>query len=154
MIRTCINCSQTFETDMAKKVACTRKCSQSYRQRYMYKDKYSVVHRSLNPRNFLRCLSKKKVSRRDLDIDFLMEVYDRQAGKCALSGRAMTYQSGIGRVPTNISIDRIDSSIGYEPSNIQLVCVQANKMKAELDQEELAGWCEDITKTYDKRKKK
>lgn len=153
MIKTCINCFQTFETDIAKKVACTRKCSQSYRQRYIYKDRYSVTHRSLNPRNFLRCLSKKKASRRDLDIDFLMDVYEQQSGKCALSGRTMTYQSGSGRIPTNISIDRIDSSMGYEPSNIQLVCIQANKMKAELNQQELAGWCGDIAKTYDKRKK-
>jgi hypothetical protein len=84
MIKTCINCLQTFETEILKKVACTRKCSQSYRQRHVYKDKYSVTHRSLNPRNFIRCLSKKKISRRDLDIDFLMEVYEQQSGKCAL----------------------------------------------------------------------
>jgi hypothetical protein len=63
----------------------------------------------------------------------------------------MTYQSGIGRVPTNISIDRIDSSLGYDPSNIQLVCVQANKMKAELNQKELVSWCSDIVE-YDKKK--
>lgn len=139
---------------MTKKVACTRKCSQSYRQREVYKDKYTTIHRSLNPKNFLKALSKKKATRRDLSIDFLMELYEKQSGRCALSGRIMTYQTGAGRIPTNISIDRIDSRVGYEPCNIQLVCIQANKMKAELSSEDLTGWCEDIVNTYDKRKKK
>lgn len=83
-----------------------------------------------------------------------MELYAKQEGRCALSGRIMTYQTGLGRIPTNLSIDRIDSQIGYELSNIQLVCIQANKMKAELSSEDLTSWCEDIVDTYDKRKKK
>lgn len=80
-------------------------------------------------------------------------MYNSQKGLCALSGKEMTYFSGIGRVPTNISIDRIDSSIGYEELNIQLVCIQANKMKAELLQNDLLDWCSNII-NYDKRKKK
>ena len=83
-----------------------------------------------------------------------MSLYEKQEGKCALSGRTMTYQTGEGRVPTNISIDRIDPKIGYELGNIQLVCIQANKMKAELSGNELRDWCLDIVNTNDKRKKK
>lgn len=144
MIKICINCLISFETDIEKKVACTRKCSQNYRHRVVYKDRYTVAHRSLNPRNFLNSLRKKKAERRDLDIDFLMDLYEKQGGKCAISGRGMTYQTGAGRIPTNMSIDRIDSKIGYELDNIQLVCIQANKMKAELSGDELREWCGDI----------
>lgn len=153
MIKVCHNCQSTFETDIPKKVACSRKCSQTWRQKNVYKDRYTVIHRSLNPRNFLQCLANKKVSRRSLDVHFLVQLYEDQQGKCAISGRDMTYIAGEGRVPTNISIDRIDSSLGYEAGNIQLVCIQANKMKAELSMFDLQTWCSDILE-YDKRKRK
>lgn len=143
MIRTCICCGVDFETLISKKVSCTRACSVKQRQK-LYGDKYTNKHRSSSAKNFLRSLSKKKADRRDLSVDFLCELYDKQQGKCALSGKEMTYICGTGRVPTNISIDRIDSNVGYEESNIQLVCIQANKMKAELDLTSLHDWCKSI----------
>lgn len=73
-----------------------------------------------------------------------MSLYEDQDGKCALSGYNMTYITGQGRVPTNISIDRIDSNMGYVEGNIQLVCRQSNVMKMELTMEQLAEWCEAI----------
>ena len=56
----------------------------------------------------------------------------------------MTYQAGSGRVNTNISIDRIDSSVGYVRGNVQFVCDVANRMKQDLSQKELLVWCERI----------
>lgn len=56
----------------------------------------------------------------------------------------MTYCAGSGRVNTNISIDRIDSSIGYVRGNVQFVCDVANRMKQDLSQEELLVWCKKI----------
>lgn len=136
MIRTCINCGCEFETQISKKVSCSRRCSQTWRQKNVYKDRYTVVHRSSNPRNFLRALATKKLERRKLDIDFLMKLYEDQEGKCAISGKDMTYQSGKGRIPTNISIDRIDSNIGYEPSNIQTLCANCHRYKTGVQM----GW--------------
>ena len=150
MIRNCICCGVEFETLINKKVSCTRACSQKQRNR-IYGDKYTYKYRSASARNFLSSLSKKKANRRNLSVDFLNALYLKQDGKCAISGREMTYASGEGRVPTNISIDRIDSNIGYEESNIQLVCIQVNKMKAELNLMDLHEWCEDII-NHGKRK--
>lgn len=79
-----------------------------------------------------------------MSLDFLEDLYNKQNGKCAISGFDMTYITGSGRVPTNISIDRIDSNIGYVRDNVQLVCIQANKMKAELTMKELKTWVEAI----------
>jgi hypothetical protein len=56
----------------------------------------------------------------------------------------MTYQAGSGRVNTNISIDRIDSSIGYVRGNVQFVCDVANRIKQDLPQKELLLWCQRI----------
>lgn len=47
---------------------------------------------------------------------------------------------------TNVSIDRIDSSIGYKEDNIQLVCHIVNLMKHDLSIEELKTWCKRIIK--------
>lgn len=145
MIKCCINCGVEFTTDIEKKVSCSRKCSQKWRRDNIYHDKYTIRYRGSSPRNFLQSLSKKKCERRNLTLDFLLELYNRQNGQCAISGVTMTYITGSGRVPTNISIDRIDSDKGYEEENVQLVCRQVNIMKSELSLEELQSWCKLIT---------
>ena len=53
----------------------------------------------------------------------------------------MTNLAGSGRINTNISIDRIDSSVGYVRGNVQFVCDIVNRMKSDLSQEELYEWC-------------
>lgn len=136
-----------------KKQFCSRACSGKWRALNVYGDKYTNKYRAASPRNFLMCLAKKKKERRDLTVDYLEKLYEAQDGKCALTGFTMTYITGEGRVPTNISIDRIDSSVGYVDGNTQLVCVQANKMKAELTERELLLWAEAIVGTGGRKKK-
>lgn len=73
-----------------------------------------------------------------------MDLYERQEGLCALSGVKMTYTAGSGRVSTNISIDRIDSSKGYLRGNVQFVCGVVNIMKQDMQQKDLYSWCKAI----------
>lgn len=80
----------------------------------------------------------------DFKVDFLIAMYKKQHGKCAISGLEMTGKRGKGRYPYNVSIDRIDSSIGYLKSNIQLVCGQVNMMKGTLHTQELITICQNI----------
>jgi hypothetical protein len=56
----------------------------------------------------------------------------------------MTYYFDSGRVPTNLSVDRIDSSLGYIKGNIQLVCMAVNQMKNDLTVEQLKYFCKSI----------
>jgi hypothetical protein len=123
---------------------CSRKCSGTWRRNNVYKDKYTNKWRASSPRKFLSSSLGKKKDRENLSLDYLMSLYDSQQGKCALSGREMTYITGQGRVPTNISIDKIDPLCGYVEGNVQLTCRQANIMKMELNANELTSWCEDI----------
>jgi hypothetical protein len=124
---------------------CSRKCSGKWRRNNVYGDKYTNKWRASSPRKFLSSSLGKKKDRENLSLDYLMFLYDSQQGKCALSGREMTYITGQGRVPTNISIDKIDPSRGYVEGNVQLTCRQANIMKMELNANELTSWCEDIS---------
>ena len=59
----------------------------------------------------------------------------------------MTYLAGKGRVNTNISIDRIDSAVGYVRGNVQFVCDVVNRMKQDLPQSEMFIWCRRVLST-------
>lgn len=48
------------------------------------------------------------------------------------------------RVPTNISVDRIDPKQGYIKGNLQLVCMAVNQMKSDLTIEQLKYFCRSI----------
>jgi hypothetical protein len=56
----------------------------------------------------------------------------------------MTHVRGSGKVMTNVSIDRIDSSIGYERGNVHLVCYVVNMMKHTMSVDQLVWWCEQV----------
>jgi len=102
--------------------------------------------RSSSPKNFISGILNHAAKRKqhlgfDIDLIYLLNLYEQQQGRCALSGVPMTYLAGNGRVATNISIDRIDSSAGYVRGNVQFVCNVVNRMKQDLPQNEFFVWC-------------
>lgn len=80
----------------------------------------------------------------DFDLAYLLELWLKQEGKCAISKIEMTHILYDGHNNTNVSIDRIDSSKGYTKSNIQLVCCIINKMKLDLSTSDLIYYCKQI----------
>lgn len=86
------------------------------------------------------CSIKQNAARRhltfSLDADVLNNVLLRQQGLCAMSGIILTEE--------NISIDRIDNTVGYEPGNIQLVTKNMNFMRGPLSLEEFRKLLDDI----------
>jgi hypothetical protein len=96
--------------------------------------------------------AKKKGLSFDITKDDIIELYDKQCGLCALTGEKMTHNSINDRQeddphilnPKNISIDRIDSSVGYKKGNIQLVCAIVNIIKFEMTDEQLFDFCSNI----------
>jgi hypothetical protein len=82
----------------------------------------------------------------DFDVKYLMDLWEKQSGKCAISNIDMTYILYNGAVNTNVSVDRKDSLKGYTKENIQLTCVIINKMKLDLTIEDLTYYCKQIIK--------
>ena len=82
----------------------------------------------------------------DFDIDFLKKLWDKQEGKCNISGIPMTHILHNGAMYENVSIDRIDSLKGYTKDNIQLVCCIINKMKLDMSSQKLIDYCSKIIK--------
>lgn len=117
---------------------------------------YDTVRRGKSHSNYLIYAAKdaKKRAKRkrisyDIDIDYLLSLFSKQNGKCAMSNKSMTWITGNGRHSnySNISIDRIDSNLGYTKGNVQLVCYIVNLMKNKLTTEELKFWCKAVTET-------
>jgi len=82
-----------------------------------------------------------------VDVKYLLRLYKRQKGLCALTKRPMTRILGKNKkINTNISIDRINSDKDYIKRNIQLVCTDVNISKSDLKQKEFVKLCNLISK--------
>lgn len=86
-------------------------------------------------------------------VDFFLHLFETQHGLCAITGLPMTWghegqhgNSG-NRRGTNISIDRIDSNLMYNPENVRLVCDRVNKIKSNMDDTDLYFWCAQIAES-------
>lgn len=71
----------------------------------------------------------------------LLELWHKQDGKCALSGAELTAR--VGHTNT-VSVDRIDSTIGYVKDNVQLVTVQVNVAKNKWTDAEFVAMCQAV----------
>lgn len=76
-----------------------------------------------------------------ISVDFLMDLYNKQDGKCAISGRPLIF---IGDFWDVLSIDRIIPELGYIVDNTQLVVNRVNMMKNNMSLTELYNLCKDI----------
>lgn len=90
----------------------------------------------------------------NLTVDYLKSLWKIQNGKCALSNRDMTFIFNSGRIPTNVSIDRIIPSKGYIVGNVQLVCMACNQIKSDLSEEDMYNFCKDIVEVYENKNNK
>ncbi len=78
----------------------------------------------------------------DVDVNYLLHLWDTQKGLCALSGVPMTHTSRpVDDRRYNVSLDRIDSSKNYLRSNVQLVTQTANIMKHSMLQQDFIEVC-------------
>ena len=89
----------------------------------------------------------------DITLDYLMELWDKQKGMCALSGIEMTFELKMGRTHTNVSIDKIDRTKGYTVGNVQLVCMACNQIKSDMTEEAMYYFCKNIVEQYENKNK-
>jgi hypothetical protein len=78
-----------------------------------------------------------------LTIQDVVDCWNNQAKICAYSGRLMSLDAG--RLDT-VSIERINSSIGYTPENTILVCQAINRMKSDFTFDQFYEMCADVVK--------
>lgn len=81
----------------------------------------------------------KKVGREfTIEFNFVVDLWHKQQGRCAITGQHMSYFPGDGERRRNkVTIDRKNSFRGYTPDNVWLVTDWANRAKSDLTDEEL-----------------
>lgn len=82
----------------------------------------------------------------DITIEEMWEIFERQGGKCALSGVALYFGRVRKHAETNASLDRIDSSLGYSLDNCQWLHKDINMMKGVFEQQYFLELCETVVK--------
>jgi hypothetical protein len=92
--------------------------------------------------------TRKRNRENTLTYNWVHEQWQKQNGRCYYTGALMTHGHGQGRVWTNVSIDRMDSSLGYIPNNCVLCCVGFNLMKTDLSLKDMVKMCRAFLKTY------
>lgn len=92
-----------------------------------------------------KVLSKLKRDAEKRDIDFALDMEDiwnqyiNQNKVCRFSGVPLTW--GV-----DASVDRIDSSKGYNFDNIQIVHKAINMLKCDMDDKQFIHWCKLIAR--------
>ena len=85
------------------------------------------------------------------------------AKRCYYTGREMTLpnyrQDGsvpgnVPQRPTDVTIDRVDNSLGYVKGNVVACCKAANSFKARLDNDNFELGMDDMIRMSDKLKKR
>lgn len=90
--------------------------------------------------------SKQRALSKNFDFDInwedLTNLWEIQKGICALSGEKMDLTGGM--LSNKVSLDRIDSQLGYTKENIQLVTVKVNYMKRDMPQGDFINLCQKV----------
>lgn len=96
---------------------------------------------------FITTLRNRAIARGkewSVDIFYLWALYQKQNGKCALSGEPITFPKHRESRRT-ASLDRIENDKGYIEGNVQWVHVDVNFMKYQLSQNRLIELCNKIS---------
>lgn len=95
--------------------------------------------------HIVRSASGNKGTRRPLELSITKEyawnLFLKQNKRCALSGIELKFPTKNKDRSYNISMDRIDSSLGYIEGNVQWVHKDVNFMKRTYSQEYFIGLC-------------
>jgi len=144
-IKPCISCSKEFKPFSSAHIYCCEKCKGVYKYKIkLVTTDSQYANISGNWRRYLQRLLYS-AGRKDLTLEDLVTLLEKQEYKCALTGELLTCTLGRGMIyMTNASIDRIIPGGEYEMNNIRLVCRIANVMKWNMSDDELKTWCRRI----------
>jgi hypothetical protein len=108
----------------------------------------SVEHRLRYVIQLGKQRAKKKNIAFNLDLPFLLALWEKQNGECAYSGVPLEYRDNH---PHTVSLDRIDSSKEYTEDNVQLVCTIVNYIKQRFEEKAFFNFCLSVAQNNEHR---
>lgn len=117
-----------------------KKCSNSTPENNAHKGWINGVLRASFVRKY-KVNAELRNIKWDVDFEYLADLLLKQDFKCALTGWEIDAM-GVGH--NTASLDRIDSSIGYELGNVQWLHKMVNMCKQQYSQEDFVYMCESV----------
>lgn len=116
-----------YKSSNSDNIAC-RYCQFNRAKKYNNnpKNTFKMFHKWARRRNREFCITE----------DYLKYLFEAQSEKCAISGMELNR--------SNMSLDRINSEIGYIEGNLQWVHNKINRMKSNIDESEFIYMCSTI----------
>lgn len=105
----------------------------------LYKYIFPVKDIDDDIKDYLITLFRNKKLVKKIGYDFIIDLYKKQGGRCAITSIKMTgikNKTVKHRHATNISIDKINPKLEYTKDNIQLTCLWANTGKQQMTTKE------------------
>ena len=122
----------------------------NYHKAYYLKNKKPTQPHQLSTKEFIqKMIGNSKHRAKELNITFEINIQDITIpSTCKYLDFPLTTIRGRGRLDTNASIDRIDSTKGYTPDNVEVISFLANRMKNSASIEQLKTFAKNIDKLY------
>ena len=77
--------------------------------------------------------AKQRAKKRGLEFNltssFLEELWNKQGGKCAITGTEFDLKGTCALTGSGAAVDKINPKLGYTQDNVQLLCSWVNTMK-------------------------
>lgn len=129
---------------VTKRLVKEKRCKSNYYACSICLERNSVRHRKKKWQAYLaqKANARKKQGSEKLFESDIEELFNKQEGKCVLSGIRFDIESKWNRP----SLDRIDNSKGYTKDNIQLVTWIVNHTRGELSVSEYLEICKLVSK--------
>lgn len=111
------------------------------------RSKRYAYNREHNPLMLLLATARNSSKRRgveyNINIDYIKSIYEKQQGLCYYTNIKMDLTFN-NKSPKQISIDRIDPSLGYIVGNIALCCLSINYCKNNFTSDVLLNFLSEI----------
>ncbi len=135
-----------------------RKCGNARSAEWQRKNAERTAPRRLawrqkSPRNVLSISIRGCLLRRPTEnpatLDDLVAIFNKQNGKCALSGVTLTWAQG-KILATSMTLDRINPEEGYSANNIRLLAHAVNSFRGRMSDSEMLSMARAIVTHTDK----